>query len=288
MSESDLSGRLPGPGDRPAPPPVVEQRVDRFLQHALLVVDDDLGGAEVEQALEPVVAVDDPAVEVVQVGGGEAATVELDHRPQLGRDHRHRVEDHGPRVVDAAPVVVTPVEGGHDLEPLDGLLAALGGQRPALGVGLDQRAELLLLDVEVDAVDEPLDGVGAHAAVEVVAVAVGQLPPQRLVVDDLAREELPEGVPAPGEQVDVAVVLLAHRLEALLGRLLAGPQLGVLGPLALELGDFLLELLVDLGQAALPLLGRAGHARPGTRPRGRAGRSGAARRRPQVTRLAAK
>ena len=91
-------------GHRPAAAAVVEQRVDGLLQHALLVVDDDLGRAEVEQALQPVVAVDDPAVEVVEVRGGEAATVELHHRAQVGRDDRHDVEDHGPRVVDPTAV----------------------------------------------------------------------------------------------------------------------------------------------------------------------------------------
>ena len=56
------------PGDRPATTAVVEQRVDGLLQHALLVVDDDLGRAEVEQPLEAVVAVDHAAVQVVEVG----------------------------------------------------------------------------------------------------------------------------------------------------------------------------------------------------------------------------
>ena len=46
---------------------VVEQRVDRLLQHALLVAHDDLGRAELEQLLQPVVAVDDAAIEIVQV-----------------------------------------------------------------------------------------------------------------------------------------------------------------------------------------------------------------------------
>ncbi len=54
-------------GDRAAAAAVVEQRVDGLLQHALLVVDDDLGRAEVEQALEAVVPVDHAPVEVVQV-----------------------------------------------------------------------------------------------------------------------------------------------------------------------------------------------------------------------------
>ena len=58
------------------------------------------------------------------------------------------------------------------------------GLRPSLRV--DGVAELDLLLVEVDAVDQRLDRVGAHAALEVLAVAVAQLAPQHLVVDDLA------------------------------------------------------------------------------------------------------
>ena len=97
-----LERTVAGARDRATAAAVVEERVDGLLQHALLVVDDDLGSTEVEQALQPVVAVDHAAVEVVQVGGREAATVELHHRAQLGRDHRHDVEDHRPRVVGAA------------------------------------------------------------------------------------------------------------------------------------------------------------------------------------------
>ena len=79
---------------RAAAAAVVEQRVDGLLQHALLVVDDDLRRAEVEQPLEAVVPVDHAAVEVVQVRRREAAAVELHHRAQLRRDHRHGLEDH--------------------------------------------------------------------------------------------------------------------------------------------------------------------------------------------------
>ena len=81
-------------GDRTAATTVVEQCVDGLLEHPLLVVHDDLGRAEVEQALQPVVAVDDAAVQVVQVGRGEAATVELHHRAQVRRDDRDAVEHH--------------------------------------------------------------------------------------------------------------------------------------------------------------------------------------------------
>ena len=89
-------------GDRPAAAAVVEQRVDGLLQHPLLVVDDDLGRAEVDQSLQPVVPVDHPAVQVVQVGGREAATVQLHHRPQLRRDHRDAVQHHAQRRVRAS------------------------------------------------------------------------------------------------------------------------------------------------------------------------------------------
>ena len=160
MSESDFSGAVARARDRPAAAAVVEQRVDGLLQHALLVVDDDLRRAEVEQPLEAVVPVDDAAVEVVQVGGREAATVELDHRAQLRRDDRDGLEDH------VLGLVVRVDERGHDLEALDraALLLALGG--------LDLVLELLALGLEVDLLEQVADGLGAHAAAEVLAEAV--------------------------------------------------------------------------------------------------------------------
>jgi len=65
---------------------VVDQGVAGFLEHALLVADDDLRRAQLKKPLEPVVAVDHAPVEVVQVGGREAAAVELDHRAQIRRN----------------------------------------------------------------------------------------------------------------------------------------------------------------------------------------------------------
>ncbi len=239
---------------RAAAAAVVEQGVDRLLQHALLVVDDDLGSPEVEEALEPVVAVDDPAVEVVQVRGGEAAAVELHHGAQLGRDHRHHVEDHGPRVVDPTAVVVAAVERRDDLEPLDGLLLALSGQGTLALLRVDGGPQLLFLDVEVDALDEPGQGVGAHAPFEVLAVAVLELAPQHLVFDDLAGEEVLELVEGALQDVDLEVELLADHGEVLLRGPLAGLDLGILGALLLELLDLLLELLEALGQGQLALL----------------------------------
>ena len=231
------------PGDRAATATVVEQCVDGLLQHALFVVDDDLRRAEVEQTLESVVAVDHAAVEVVEVRRGEAATVELDHRAQLRRDHRHDVEDHGLRVVGAATVLVATVERRDDLEALDGLLLALGAERLLAFLRVDRVAELDLLLVEIDAVDERLDRLGAGAAFEVLAVLVAHLAPQHLVFDDLAGVEALELVPGASDEVEFDLVALADAFDFLVGFLLDLLQVGGLGVFLLCLGRGLLELL---------------------------------------------
>ena len=159
------------------------------MQHALFVVDDDLGRTEVEQPLESVVAVDDPAVEVVQIGGGESAAVQLHHGAQFRGDDRDGVQDHGPGIVDAPAVLVAPVERRHDLQPLDGLLLPLLGEL-LLALGrIELLAELALLLVQVDAVDKRGDDRGTHASGEQFAIAVFHLPPQLLVLDDFAGEQ---------------------------------------------------------------------------------------------------
>ena len=81
-------------GDGLAAAAVVEQRVDGLLQHALLVADDDLGSVELLQPLEAVVAVDDAAVEVVEVRRREAAAVERNERAEIRRNHRDHLEHH--------------------------------------------------------------------------------------------------------------------------------------------------------------------------------------------------
>ena len=124
MSESDLSGRLFGPGDRTPAAAVVDQRVDRFLQHALFVLDDDFGRVELEQPLEAVVAVDDAPVEIVEIRGGEAAAVELHHRAQFGRDDRNGGEHHPLGTVAAGKKRLD------DFEPLDRLEALLARSSP--------------------------------------------------------------------------------------------------------------------------------------------------------------
>jgi hypothetical protein len=99
MSESDFSGRLLAPGDGPAAAAVVEQRIDRFLQHPLFVADDDVRRAQFDQPLQAVVPVDHAAIEIVEVGGREPAAIERHQRTQVRRDDRHDGHDHPFRAV---------------------------------------------------------------------------------------------------------------------------------------------------------------------------------------------
>ena len=111
-----LQRALVGTRDDAAATAVVEEGIDRFLQHPLFVAHDDVGRTKLDQALQAVVAVDDPAVKVVQVGRGEAAPVQRDERTQFRRDDRNDGQHHplGP--------VARLEEALDDLQPLDDLL----------------------------------------------------------------------------------------------------------------------------------------------------------------------
>ena len=110
---------IAGAGDGAAMAAVVEQRIDRFLQHALFVADDDVRRLELEQVLQPVVAVDDAAIKIVQIGGREPAAFERNERTQIRRDHRQHIEHH------PFGTGVRRSEALHELEALRELLANL-------------------------------------------------------------------------------------------------------------------------------------------------------------------
>src|SRR5262249_22614080 len=160
-----LEGALVRTGDRLAAAAVVEQGVDGLLKHAALVPDDDLRSVELEQALQAVVAVDDAAVEVVQVGGREAAAVERNERAEIRRKDRDDGEHHPLRTVAAL------AERLGDLQPLDDLLAlGLAGGRAHL---LPERLAHL---VDVDALEHLEDRLAAHSGLElVIAILVLEL-----------------------------------------------------------------------------------------------------------------
>ena len=126
-----LQRTLVGAGDDAAAAAVVEQRVDGLLQHALFVADDDVGRAQLHQPLQAVVAVDDAAVEVVEVRRRKAAAVERHQRTQVRRNHRHHGQDHPLRLVAGIAERLDDLQALGELLVLDvGLgLLHLGAQR---------------------------------------------------------------------------------------------------------------------------------------------------------------
>src|SRR5579864_8717784 len=130
---------------------VIEQRVDGFLQHALLIADDHVRRVQLDQLLQPVIAVDHAAVEIVQIGGGKTAAIQRHQRAQLGRDHRNHVQDHPLRLVARF------AERFDHPQPL-GELQFLLLRR----LGLHLFANLFAQRLDVDLLEQLLDSLGAH------------------------------------------------------------------------------------------------------------------------------
>ena len=262
-----LQRAVVGAGDRTAAAAVVDQGVHRLLQHALLVAHDDVGSAQLQQALQTVVAVDDAAVQVVQVAGGEAAAVQLDHRADIGRDDGHHVQDH------PLGAVAGQTERLHNLQALqqaDALLAA-----GVLQLGVQLGAQL----IQVDLGQQLLDGLGAHRGLELVLIAVAHLAvfllAQQLLF--LQRSEAGIGDDVAGEIQDLlqqAGAEVQHQADAAGDALEVpdvghgGGQLDVAHALAAHLGagHFHAAAVADLAlvadalilaAVALPVLGRS-------------------------------
>ena len=105
--------------DRTSPAAVVDEGVDRLLKHALFVTHDYLGRLQLDEPLEPVVSVDDTAVQVVQIAGSEAPTVQLHHGTQLRRQYRQHGKHHPLGLVAAAAKRL------YHAQAFDGFLAPL-------------------------------------------------------------------------------------------------------------------------------------------------------------------
>src|SRR5699024_9858052 len=146
-------------------------------------------------------------------GGREAATVQLDHRAQVRRDHRYGVQHHALRGV------VGGEEGVDHLEALEraGLaLTSPGGDR------LAQRGGLPL---QIEGLQALLDRLGAHVALEVDAVAGLELAVEQLVALEVTDLEVLEAVPDRLETLEVLVGTtpqLGHLALGGLAELLAG------------------------------------------------------------------
>ena len=143
---------------------VVNQRVHCLLQQSALVVDDRLGRIDLDDAAQAVIAVDHASVEIVEVGRGEPPAVELDHRAQLGRQHRQHRQHH--------PLghVLGSAESLDDLEALDGT------HSPSPAALLDFLAQLEGHLVQVELFEQLVDGFRAETGDEQLAEIRAQVP----------------------------------------------------------------------------------------------------------------
>ena len=88
-----------GAGHRAAATAVVNEGIHRLLQHTLFVAHDDVRGAQFQQPFQTVVTVDNPAIQIIQVGGGKTAAIQLHHRTDIRRNHRNDIHNHPLRTV---------------------------------------------------------------------------------------------------------------------------------------------------------------------------------------------
>ena len=156
---------LVGAGDDAAAAAIVEQRIDGFLQHALFVAHDDVRRFQLDQALEAIVAVDDAAIEIVQIARRKAAAIQRHQRAQFRRDHGNDGQDHPFRAIAGID------EGFDHLQALDELLRLFA----AVAAG-DFHAQIGCEFLEIDGLQQRADGFRAdHGGEAVLAVIVLRL-----------------------------------------------------------------------------------------------------------------
>ena len=100
------------PGNNLAAPAVVEKNVHCLLQHPLLVADNDLRGIQFQQALQPIVPVNYPAVEIIEIGSGETSAFQGHQGAQIRGQHRDNIENH------PIGLVAGLMKGLNHIEPL--------------------------------------------------------------------------------------------------------------------------------------------------------------------------
>src|SRR6185437_6473125 len=82
-----------------AAPAVIEERVNGFLQHALFIAHDHIRSMQLHQLLQAVIAVDHPAIQVIEIGGRKPAAVQRNQRAKLRGNDGNDVQNHPFRLV---------------------------------------------------------------------------------------------------------------------------------------------------------------------------------------------
>ncbi len=155
---------------------VVEQGVHSFLQHALFVAHNYFRRVQIHQLLQPVVAVDDAAIQIVQIGSRKPSTIQRHQRAQLRWNHRQHIQNHPLRLVRAL------AERLHNFQALGILQLLLRG-----GLGLHPLAQLNAQLVNLHALEQFFDRFGAHHCLEARgAELLVEFAELRFVLDDLA------------------------------------------------------------------------------------------------------
>src|SRR5580698_3735751 len=98
---------------------IVQKGVHCFLQHALFVSNDHFRGMKLQKFFQTVVAVDHPAVKIVQVGCRKASTIQRHQRTKLWWNDRQDFQEH------PFWLVVALAEAFNNLQTLDDGLAFL-------------------------------------------------------------------------------------------------------------------------------------------------------------------
>ena len=155
-----LKGTVVGAGHGSAAATVIDQSVNGFLKHSLLVSYDDVGRTELKQLLKAVITVDNTSVKVVQIGGGESAAVELHHGTDIGGDHGNNIQHHPFRAVAG------DTESIHYLKSFEntGTLLSVGGDKLFTKLG----SQL----VNIDLGKQLLDSLGAHLCYERIGIVL--------------------------------------------------------------------------------------------------------------------
>src|SRR6266568_30559 len=171
-----LERAIVGSTEHTATTAVVKQSVHRFLKHALFVAHDDFRRVQIHQLLQPVVAVDDAAIEIVQIRGREASAVQRHQGAQLRGDNRQHIQNHPLRLVR------TLAESLDNLEPFGVLDLFLRG-----GLSLHPLAQFDAQLVNLNTLEQFLDGLSAHHGLEAGwTILLVELAITSFVLDDLA------------------------------------------------------------------------------------------------------
>ncbi len=78
---------------------VIQQGINRFLQHTFFVTYDDIRRSQIQQTFQTVVTVDHATVQIVQIRRCETTAIQRNQRTQIWRQNRQNRQDHPLRLV---------------------------------------------------------------------------------------------------------------------------------------------------------------------------------------------